>query len=123
MNGKPSEAGTLGTALTGGGAAATAAAAAACCVPVAGPLLVAVLGVSGAVFVSGLKPYSPYLLVLALVLLAFAFRRVYVRPADRCDTAATPSPRRLWLSRITVGVLWLSALIWVAAAIAYLTLR
>lgn len=121
MKGK--EAGTLGAALASGGAAATAAAAAACCVPVVGPLIVAVLGVSGAVWVSGLKPYSPYLLALGLALLVYAFWRIYGRGAVACETTSAPSPRRRWLARITLVVLWVSALAWAAAAIAALTLR
>lgn len=115
------EVGTVGAAVSSGGAAATATAAAACCVPVLSPLLVAVLGASGAAWVSGLKPYSPYLLLGSLLLLAYAFRRVY-GSGEACRAEPPSAPRRAWLGRVTLGLLWLSAFVWVTGVVAYFTL-
>ncbi|MGH7583221.1 MAG: hypothetical protein ACREL5_08365, partial [Gemmatimonadales bacterium] len=52
-----------GAAAAGTSAAVGAASAAACCAtPVLSPLIVGVLGASGAVALAGLKPYAPYLM-------------------------------------------------------------
>lgn len=115
-------AGTVGAALTSGGAAATATAAVACCVPVLSPILVAALGASGAVWITGLEPLSPYLLLGSLLLLVYAFRRVY-GPRATCEPESPSGGRRVWLARVTLGLLWLSALVWAGGVVAYLTLR
>lgn len=117
----PNDAGTVGAALTSGGAAATATAAAACCVPVLSPILVAALGAGGAAWVTGLKPLSPYLLLGSFLLLAYAFRRVYGRRTT-CERESPPASRRIWLARITLGLLWLSTLVWAGGVVAYFTL-
>lgn len=116
------DAGAVGAALTSGGAAATATAAVACCVPVLSSILVAVLGASGAAWVSGLRPLSPYLLLVSVLLLGYAFRRVYGRRVN-CTPESPPTARRVWLGRIVLGLLWLSAVVWAGAVVAYFTLR
>lgn len=114
-------AGTTGAAVTSAGGSLTATAAVACCVPVLSPLLVGVLGASGAAWVSGLRPYSPYLLLGSLGLLAYAFWRVY-GPGGACETESPPAPRRVWLARITLALLWVSTVVWAAGVVAYFTL-
>lgn len=98
----------------------TATAAVACCAPIVSPLLVTVLGASGSVWVTGLKPYSPYLLVGSLALLGYAFWRVY-GSGRGCGLSSDAGLRSRWLGRITLMLLWLSALVWFGAVISYFT--
>lgn len=102
-----------GAAVSGAGAALVATAATACCAgPIAAPLIVGILGASGAAWAAGLKPYSPWLLGGSFLMLAFGFRSAYRRPA-RCDTSGH---RRSSMSAKAVrGVLWLAAALWIAA--------
>lgn len=100
----------LGAAATGAGAAVLATAASACCVPVLAPLLVSVLGVSGAVWAAGLKPYGPLILAVAGLFLAYGFWSVY-RPRPPAAGATCPAQRPL-STRI---VLWTSAGLWLIA--------
>lgn len=102
-----------GAALSGAGGALVAAAATACCAgPVLAPLVVAVLGAGGAAWAAGLKPYSPWLLAASAVMLAFGFRSAY-RPRPSCERSGGRTTRRA--DRAVRSVLWLSALLWVAA--------
>ena len=94
---------SLGVAATGAGAALITTAASACCVPVIAPLLVSVLGVSGAVWAAGLRPHSPYLLAVSALLLGYGFWTVY-RPWPAAAGVACPV-RRPRLPRI---VLWVA---------------
>ena len=99
----------IGAATTGTGATLLATAASACCVPVLAPLLVSVLGVGGSVWAAGLKPYSPYILIVAGASLGFGFWSLYRQPVS--ETAACPARR-------PTGVrfaLWASTLIWLVA--------
>ena len=105
-----------GAAIASAGAAATATAAAACCVPVVSPLLVAAIGASGAAWVTGLKPWAPFLLAGGLLLLLYAFRTV--RRVRRCEAGAPP-PLRPWIGRGTLLLLGLSALVWIGSVVAY----
>lgn len=115
------EVGSIGAAAAGAGAAGTATLAVACCVPVVSPLLVSVLGVGGAIWVAGLRPYSPYILGATLLVLAYGFRAVYRRrPVCQPDQRAGRAHRLL--ARIAVITLWLSAVVWIAAATTYLLL-
>ncbi len=68
------------SALFAGGVAAILAST--CCL---GPLLLVMLGVSGAWIgkLRVMEPYSHYFLALALVSMFFAYRRIY-RPAQNC---------------------------------------
>lgn len=111
-----------GAALAGTGAAATAAAAAACCVPVLSPLLVVVLGASGAAWVAGLKPWAPYLLGGALLLLLYAFWMLR-RARRRCDPGEEPPSRwRQVLDLTTRPLLAGATVIWIISTAAYLLL-
>lgn len=115
MSGKAgSSAVAAGAAVAGTGAAIGAAAAAACCVtPALSPVIVAVLGVGGAVALAGLKPYTPYLMGGSLLVLGYGFWVVYRRPAA-CAVEGTPPRARRWMRL----VLWGAAAIWVASALA-----
>ncbi|NQD37980.1 mercuric ion transporter MerT [Permianibacter sp. IMCC34836] len=79
-------------ALAVGGVAAILASS--CCL---GPLVLVTLGFSGAWIgnLAVLEPYRPYLLAVAVVAMAFAWRRIF-RPATTCapgDICATPPMR------------------------------
>jgi len=111
------EASAAGAAITGAGSALGATAASACCLgPAISPLLVSLLGASGAAWAASLKPYSLYLLGGALLFLLYGFWSAYRRPAACALGEAPASPQRgavppIWL-RI---MLWCSAALWVAA--------
>lgn len=92
-----------------GGAILSGVAASLCCI---GPLLFALLGISGAAFASRFEPLRPYLLVLTYALLAAAFVVSYrPRPADCGPGASCEMPRANRLGRV---LLWLAAAIVVA---------
>ena len=89
-----------------------------CCV---GPLLLLALGVSGAWIgsLTALEPYRPILIGLTLLFLGFAFYRLYlVRPAcspeSACANPRTLERQRLGFWIVTVLVLGLIAVPWVA---------
>jgi hypothetical protein len=107
---KKADLATWGAATSGAGAAVLATAATACCAPILAPIIVSVLGVSGAVWAAGLKPYSPYILSGAGLLLVYGFWTVYRRrplPAGASCPARRPRSARI--------VLWVSALLWLVA--------
>jgi mercuric ion transport protein len=99
----------VGAGATSLGAALTAVVASLCCV---GPAGVALLGVGGALAAAELKPYRPILLAVSLGLLAFAFWRSYGRSV-MVNGASCP----IRVGRFARIVLWISAAIWVLAAI------
>ncbi len=103
---------------TSGATAVTAAGAAACCIgPGTAPLVVAAFGASGAAWLAGLKPYVPYLLAVALVALLYAFRSIR---RERRACAIEPVSRfRVVVARASVTVLWLSAALWLGAALTF----
>ena len=81
--------------------------ASACCI---GPLVFALLGISGAAFAHRFEPFRPYLLVLTYALLGGAFYLTY-RPAQvECgpgEACEMPGARRagkvaLWIAAIVV---------------------
>jgi hypothetical protein len=99
--------GETAAAGVGAGAALTATLAGACCVsPTLAPLIVGVLGVSGAVALAGIKPYTPWLLGGSFLMLAYAFWGAYRRRSE-----CTVKPRRA-----VRAMLWISALVWMVAA-------
>lgn len=98
-----------GAVGTGAGAAVLATAATACCVPVLAPLVVGVLGVTGAVWAAGLKPYSLVIVGAAGVLLAYGFWMVYRRPV--AADGACPAKRPV----LVQWILWLAAALWLVA--------
>ncbi len=101
-------------ALAAGGLAAILAST--CCL---GPLALVALGFSGAWIgtLTKLEPYRPLFLGVALVSMAFAWRRIY-RPVAECapgEACALPRTRRLYKA-----IFWLvTALILVALAYPY----
>lgn len=116
---RPRAYGAIGAAASSTGAAVLATVASVCCGgPVLAPVIVAVLGASGAAWAAGLKPYSPYILGTAFLMLAYGFRVVY-RRGDSCadGTCAARAPR---VARV---VLWLAAGLWVGAALLNVFLR
>ena len=68
-----------------------------CCL---GPLVLIALGFSGAWIgnLSRLEPYRPLFILVALVALFFAWRRIY-RPAEKClpgEVCALPQTKRMY---------------------------
>ncbi|HEY2473845.1 MAG TPA: mercuric transporter MerT family protein [Candidatus Cybelea sp.] len=105
---RPSQAGAIGAATVGTGAALTAGIASACCVgPALAPIFVSVLGASGLVAVSGLRPYTPWLLIASAAMLGFSFLQTYRRPA--CATGGSAS--------VSIGVRIARVVTWAAAAL------
>jgi copper chaperone CopZ len=75
------------------GAFLTAITASVCCVV---PLLLVGLGISGA-WVSNLKffePYRPIFIIITLILLGFAFYRIYRKPQNCSSDSVCANPRR-----------------------------
>jgi hypothetical protein len=94
---------------------------AACCVsPVIAPLIVGVLGASGAVWAASLKPYSGWILGISFLFLAYGFWSVY-RLRAACSIADAPAQGQV-LPRIAKGSLWVGAVCWAAAVMLRLTL-
>jgi hypothetical protein len=107
------DAGALGAAGAGVGAAVVTLVAGACCVsPVLAPLIVGVLGASGAVWAASLKPYSAWILIAAGLALAGGFWTVY-RPRPACDVNGV-RPSRV-MPRVAKVSLWIGAVCWTAA--------
>jgi len=84
-------------------------------VPVLAPLLVSALGVSGAVWAAGLKPYSLLILGIAGALLSYGFWIVYRRPVATGQACPTERPV------LVRWVLWLAALLWALALVVNLS--
>lgn len=105
----------VGTASAGVGAAVTATLASVCCTgPVLAPIVVGLLGATGAAAAAGLKPYTPYLFVASFAMLAFSFRSVY-RARQACSVGSTGSiPVSV---KISQAVLWIAAAIWLGSVI------
>ena len=98
------------SSIAGAAAAAlTSAASSICCI---GPLAIALLGVNGAILGAAIKPYRPYLLTLAFLLLVFAYWRVFMTRQTGVGTIC--SARAM---RVQKSVLWVSAGFWVAAVL------
>ncbi|MEE8340299.1 MAG: mercuric transporter MerT family protein [Xanthomonadales bacterium] len=90
------------TAVTTGGAIGISAFASfigLCCI---GPWAVALFGVSGAITMARWAPVRPYILVVASVMLAWAFWRVY-RPRPVCADDTCPASPSVWL-KLTLWV-------------------
>lgn len=78
-----------------------------CCI---GPWAVVLFGVSGAVAMARWQPFRPYILVVAAVLLAWGFWRVY-RPRPVCDDGTCAAQPSVWLK----VMLWFAAVLIVLA--------
>jgi len=114
-SGLAESAGAIATASTGIASALLTVVAGACCVsPVLAPILVGVLGASGAVWAAGLKPYGWWILGASAAFLALGFWSVY-RPRPTCSIADTRPPRR-GLDLVAKLSLWVGAVFWVAGA-------
>lgn len=81
--------------------------ASACCL---GPLILVSIGLSGAWIgqLTRLEPFRPWFLVISVIALAFAYRRIF-RPAADChpgEVCAAPSVRRAyrWLFWIVAAL-------------------
>ncbi len=113
----------LGAGSTGLGAAIITIIAGTCCVsPVLAPLIVGVLGASGAAWAAGLKPYSVYILAATLLLLVFGFWSVY-QPRNDCIVGSSVSAASIWMGRLSKGVLWTGAVFWLSAVIVQIAIR
>src|SRR5262245_7948644 len=108
----PRPRGTLGATAAGAGSALAAVLAGSCCVPILAPLIVAVLGASGAAWAAGLKPYSPYLLAGSPVLLGYGLWTVY-RQRPACPPGDSPTAGG---SRGVKAVLWIAVALWLLSA-------
>lgn len=98
-----------GSAAGGLGGALAAIFAALCCV---GPASVAILGAGGALAAARLTPYRPALLLISAGLLSFGFWRAY---GQRVMVSGQSCPIRV--GRLARSVLWVAALVWLAAAV------
>ncbi|MGH7588550.1 MAG: mercuric transporter MerT family protein [Gemmatimonadota bacterium] len=105
--------GNVGVAATGTGGALASLAASACCVPALTPLIVTVVGASGAAWAAGLQPYRPYILAGTAILLGYGFWSVY-RRRDACP-GSYETARRRWVARLSKGALFVAAAIWLAS--------
>lgn len=79
--------------------------ASACCI---GPVVFAVLGISGAAAASRLEPFRPYLLVLTFALLGSAFYFTYRPSPAACGPDGTCEMPRT--NRLGKAMLWLAAI-------------
>lgn len=77
-----------------------------CCI---GPWAVALFGVSGAIAMARWQPIRPYILGIAVAMLAWAFWRVY-RPQPVCADGSCP----------TGPSIWIKVMLWVATAMVVL---
>lgn len=95
-------------ATTGGaiGISAVASLIGLCCI---GPWAVVLFGVSGAVTMARWAPLRPYILVVAVIMLGWAFWRVY-RPQRDCGDGTCPAKPALALK----------LMLWIAAALVLL---
>ena len=83
--------------------------ASACCI---GPLVFALLGISGAAFAQRFEPFRPYLLVVTYALLGGAFYFTYRAEPGYGPDAACDMPRT---NRFGKAMLWIATLIVVLA--------
>lgn len=118
---KARDLGAIGAGATSVGAAGVAVIAATCCVsPVVAPIIVGLLGASGAAWAAGTRPYRVPILGLIFVLLAIGFRATYRRPTQ-CAIDSSPQ-RQGPLPTIAKTVLWAGAICWIVAVLLILIL-
>ena len=114
--GRGETAGAIASASTGVAAAALTVVTAACCVsPVIAPIIVGVLGASGAVWAAGLKPYGWWILGAAFLCLAYGFWTVY-RPRANCGVGEAPASRGAWQNIAKIS-LWFGAACWMTGVL------
>jgi len=108
-------AGAVASASTGLASALLSIAAGACCVsPVLAPIIVSLLGASGAVWAAGLKPYGWWILGASAASLGLGFWTMY-RPRRACDAAVVSDSGRV-LQLIARISLFVGAAFWIAGA-------
>ena len=100
----------LGATVGSLAAGLTSTAASICCI---GPLAITLLGVNGAIVAAGIKPYRPYLWGGSLLMLVFAFWRVYGRWAGQEARGSESCP--VVAPRWTKIILWAAVALWVLA--------
>lgn len=95
---------TKGALITGLLAGLTASA---CC---AGPLILLMLGISGSWIgnLSALEPYRPFFILVALVFLGLAFRKIYLTPKACSTDAVCATPQGIRSQQI---IFWVTSLI------------
>ena len=80
-----------------------------CCV---GPWAVTLFGISGAIAMARWQPYRPYILGLAIIMIAWAFWRVYGPSRKKlCEAGLCPARPSMWLQ----SSLWLATILVVLA--------
>ncbi len=95
--------------MTTAGSVVSGILASACCI---GPLVLGLLGISGAAFAQRFEPFRPYLLILTYALLGGAFYLTY-RPQAACASGeACEMPRA---SRVGKMMIWIAAIVVVLA--------
>ena len=99
----------IGSVTGATGSALASAAASICCV---GPIAITLLGVQGAIWAAGVKPYRYYLLGGSALFIALAYWIAYRPPAF---VAGASCPTRV--GRFTKITLWTSTVVWAAALI------
>lgn len=110
----PGEGSVVGAASVSIGAVVAATIGAACCTgPLLGPVIVLILGASGAATLAGLKPYTPYLFGLSLVMLTGSFWTIY-RRSSACAVDAYGRSKHPARGPIRL-LLWIAAAIWLAS--------
>ncbi len=104
----PSRSGFNISALAGASTAAlTSMASSICCI---GPLAITLLGVNGAILGAAIKPYRPYLLTAALLLLTFAYWRLKFPRASNTGATCSVSKMRLQKTVFRIGfAIWIAA--------------
>lgn len=113
--GMKSIASAVGAASVGTGAAVTAALASACCVgPSLAPMMISLLGASGLIAVSTLRPYTVPLLLASALMLAFSFRRAYRAPCCAGSEGQVPVSRAQKAVRVAT---WIAASLWLASVV------
>jgi hypothetical protein len=106
--------GAIGAAAVGTGAALAAGVASACCVgPALAPIFLTVLGSSGLIALSTLRPYAPYMLAGSALLLAFSVRQAYRKTT--CAPAAAPAQVSLGV-RIARATVCIAIALWIMSA-------
>ena len=99
----------ISTLVGASSAALTSAASSICCI---GPLAITLLGVNGAILGSAIKPYRPFLLTAALIVLAFAYWRLKSSRTGRERAGCSIRAVRLQKIMLRIGVTtWVVAVI------------
>ena len=99
----------IGSVTGATGSALASAAASICCV---GPIAITLLGVQGAIWAAGVKPYRYYLLGGSALFIAFAYWIAYRPPRFTAGASCSTG-----VGRFTKMTLWTSTVVWAAAVV------